>query len=116
MHRVTAGLLVGAVLGGSGMSINSGPHTHMLRADVSVDFPAISSLTTEIVTVPMPGAEVGDAVLCNASESLGATVMLGTCTVLGADTVSIKAGNFKSSGSVDPPAQTMHLTLLKPGH
>lgn len=109
-------LITGLILGAAGMSINSGPHTHMLRADVTVDFPSIASLTTEIVTVPMPGAEVGDAVLCNASVSLGATVMLGTCTVLSADTVSIKAGNFKSTGPVDPAPQTMHLTLLKPGH
>lgn len=111
MYRLVAGL----VLGAAGMSINSGPHLHPLRADVEVDFPAISSLETVIVTVAMPGAEVGDAVLCNASESLGVTVMLGTCTVLTDDTVSIKAGNFKSSGAVDPPAQTMHITVLKAG-
>ena len=78
-----------------------------------MDFPAIASLATEIVTVAMPGAVVGDAVLCNASESLGDTVMLGTCTVLANDTVSIKAGNFKSTGAVDPPAQVMHFTLFK---
>jgi len=116
MRRIITGILAGSILGGTGMSINSGPHTHMQRADVAVDFQNIQPLSTEIVTVAMPGAEVGDAVLCNASESLGATVMLGTCTVLGADTVSIKAGNFKGDGPIDPASQTMHLTLFKAGY
>lgn len=112
MHRLVAAV----VLGAAGMSISSGPHVHMQRASLAVDFPSIGGLTTEIVTVAMPGAMIGDAVLCNASESLGATVMLGTCTVLANDTVSIKAGNFKSTGPVDPPSQVMHFTLFKPGH
>lgn len=109
MHRV----IIGIMLGITGMSISSGGNTYMVRGDVAVDFPSITQLTTEIATVSFPGAEVGDVVLCNASESLGVTVMLGTCTVLTPDTVSIKAGNFKSTGAVDPPLQTMHVTLFK---
>lgn len=112
MHR----LAVGFVLGATGMYFSSGAQTRMVRADATVDFPSIAALTTEIVTVDMPGAEVGDVVLCNASESLGTTALLGTCTVLTPDTVSIKAANLKSTASVDPKSQTVHVTLFKAGH
>lgn len=112
MYRIVAGFLLGI----TGVAISNGTHTHIVREDIAVDFPSIANLTTEIVTVSFPGAEVGDAVVCNASESLGLTVMLGTCTVLTPDTVSIKAGNFKSTGAVDPPSQVMHIAVFKEGN
>lgn len=112
MHR-TLSVVVAAVLGISGASYTHGPQVSMRRADVTVDFPSIAPLATEIVTVPLVGTEVGDVVLCNATESLGVTVMLGTCAVLTVDTVSLKAGNFKGDGPVNPPPQTMHVAILR---
>lgn len=115
MHRLL-GVAAGVVLGASGVSYNAGPHIHMARADVTVDFPSIAPLRTEIVSVPVTGAEVGDTVLCNATASLGDTVMLGTCAVVTDGSVSIKAGNFNGEGPVDPASQAMHVSIFKTRH
>lgn len=112
MHR-TLGVVAGVFLGATGVTYTSGQKLTMKRTDVTVDFPSISPLRTAIVSVAVAGAEVGDTVLCNATASLGDTVMLGTCAVLTTDTVSIKAGNFNGEGPVDPVSQVVHVSVFK---
>jgi hypothetical protein len=83
-----------------------------LHATALLDFPSVSASNTQSLTVAVPGAAVGDAVLATPPATL-ASGLLPTCWVSAPDTVTVALRNTTGS-AIDPAAATWRVTVFKP--
>lgn len=90
----------------------SGP-AEMLVQDLTIDFPAINTVTAPDTAVVVPGSLVGDTVLCSPQGvwDAGLTLPQGRCLVEG--TVQFRIAN-PTAGNINPASQTCRLVTLRP--
>lgn len=82
----------------------------VLTASASLNFPSIAANLAADLTIAVPGAKAGDAVMVGAPAALeGALTVIGF--VSAADVVTVRAGN-NSIGAVDAAAATYNVVVL----
>lgn len=87
------------------------PVLRTLSAIATLDFPSIGAVSTQTLTVSVPGASVNDVVLLG----LPATVLAGVvfdARVSAADTVTVRALNI-TAGALDPASAQYEVIVLK---
>ncbi len=83
---------------------------HVLTA--TVDLGSVAANTTEEETTTVTGVRPGDFVAVNKSD-LDAGILIGSCRVSAADTVSMQVVNATGS-AVDAAAETMTFLVIRP--
>lgn len=77
----------------------------------TVDLGSVAANTTETETATVPGVKTGDIVLAE-KPTLEAGLLVGTCWVSAADTVSIQVGNPTGS-AIDAASETWRFTVIR---
>lgn len=78
----------------------------------TVDLGSVAANTSETETATVTGVKVGDIVIAE-KPTLEAGLLIGTCWVSAADTVSIQVGNLTAS-PIDAASETWTFTVLRP--
>jgi hypothetical protein len=87
------------------------PEAAGLSAAATLDFPSIGAQSQQELTISVPGAAVGDAVLVGLPAALSANIAV-FGYVSAADTVKLRAVN-PTAGAIDPPSASYRATVLK---
>lgn len=90
---------------------NGGPVARTLAAIATLDFPSISAVGTQTLTITVPGASVNDLVVLGLPATVNAGVVF-DARVSAADTVTVRAMNITAS-PVDPASATYEVVVLK---
>lgn len=83
----------------------------VLKAEATLDFPSAAAAGTQALTVSVPGAAVGDAVLLAVPASLNAG-LIPSAFVSAADTVTIRVSNI-TAGAIDAASAVWGVLVFK---
>lgn len=82
-------------------------------ATASLNFASIAAAASEVLTVSVPGAVVGDTALVSSAVAGGPTAGLQhEAWVSAADTVSVRATNV-TAGAIDQAAHSYRVTVIR---
>lgn len=90
---------------------NGSPVARTLAAVATLDFPSISAVSTQALTITVPGASVNDVVLLGLPATVNAGVVF-DARVSAADTVTVRALNI-TAGAIDPASAQYEVIVLK---
>lgn len=91
--------------------IFNGNVTGITVLSATVDLGSVAANTSETETATVAGVKVGDQVL-GEKPTLSAGIIIGTCWVSAADTVSIQVMNSTAS-AVDAGSETWKFTVIR---
>lgn len=87
------------------------PIKRTLTASATLDFPSISAVSTQTLTVTVPGAAVGDVVAIGLPATVNAGIVF-DARVSAADTLTVRAMNI-TAAPVDPASATYDFVVFK---
>lgn len=90
---------------------NGSPVARTLAAVATLDFPSINAVSTQTLTITVPGASVNDVVVLGLPATVNAGVVF-DARVSAADTVTVRALNI-TAGAIDPASAQYEVIVLK---
>jgi hypothetical protein len=95
------------------LGINGTAITEIIKVSSSENIPSVGPLGTTQITISVPNAQVNSVVHVSPTTNLpnGLVITHALCKVAGS--VEVKFYNANSVGSIDPPVQTFHVTVIR---